>query len=151
MKNDLIINRLRSSIGGQLSFVHPHQISVHLDSIDVPDHFGLCEGSDSSQVFEESCRHFLVKFTQIRLNFTFSLFNDFHDVFGVFRHHLFKLKLLLDVSLLMKLNIAGLKEMGIDCNVSFNLSFSHDPFRYPLSCHKVIELHIFTCDSDVNV
>lgn len=51
----------------------------------------------------------------------------------------------------MKLNIARLKEMGIDCNVTLDLSFSHDPFGYPFPCHKIVELHIFTCDSDVHV
>ena len=48
-----------------VSLVNTEKISVHLDRIDVPGHFCFCEWNYSSQVLEETSRHFLVDIVQI--------------------------------------------------------------------------------------
>ncbi len=79
------------------------------------------------------------------------LLDNLHDILGIVRHALFELKLPLDISLLMELHVARLKEMGVDRNVAFNFSLPNDPPRNPFPSHEVVQLNIFAGDSDVHV
>lgn len=110
-----------------LSFSDAHQISVHLDSVDVPHHLGLCQRGHSSQILEKAVRHVLVELVQMGLHLAFEVFDGLHDALGTFSHVFLELEFFFQIFLLVKLNVSGLKEMGFDIDVALNASFGDLP------------------------
>ena len=78
------------------SFVHVEEVTIHFDSVDVPDHLGLGQGGNPTQVLEETAWHFLVELVQVGLDLALDLLDHFNDVFGVVDHVLLELELFLD-------------------------------------------------------
>ena len=89
-----------------LSFAKSHDVLVHLDGVDIPDHLVLGYGSNSSQLLEETVLHLLVKLGQLTLYLVFTLADCCHDVLGVLGHIFLELELQIEVFLLLELHVA---------------------------------------------